>query len=139
MWFYAKSCVFVLQPDADNIIHGPLISEWLSLRHYCVSQLRTIWMHMRNNLGISEEQRSFLVMRCCKRFYEVSSYPTTVILHNNSPTHPPSSPQLLNLESAVPDCLRGVFRSRQELDGYERMWHSCIYQPAWNELHPQVG
>ena len=46
--------------------------------------------------------------------------------------------QLLNTDSVVPDSLRGVFRSRAELDGYETMWHSCVYQPSWNELRPKV-
>ena len=59
------------QPDAETAIHGSIISEWLSVRHYCVSQLRTMWMHLRNNLSLSDEERSFFVMRCTKRLYEV--------------------------------------------------------------------
>ena len=70
---FGSFCMALLvHPDADRTIHGPLISDWLSVRHYCVSQLRTVWMHMRNNLGLSDEERSFLVMRCMNRLYEVS-------------------------------------------------------------------
>ena len=70
---FGSFCMALLvHPDADRTIHGPLISDWLSVRHYCVSQLRTVWMHMRNNLGLSDEERSFLIVRCMKRLYEVS-------------------------------------------------------------------
>ena len=71
---FGSFCMALLtQPDADRAIHGPIISDWLSVRHYCVSQLRTVWLHMRNNLGVSDEERSFLLMRCMKRLYEVST------------------------------------------------------------------
>lgn len=104
------------QPEADAHIHGPLISDWQSVRHYCVSQLMTVWMHMRNNLSISDEERSFLLMRCCKQFYE-----------------------LMNTGSEVSGRFRGVLRSREELDSYERLWHEHIYQPSWKELKPKVS
>ena len=47
--------------------------------------------------------------------------------------------QSVNTESAAPDSKRGLFSSRQELDKYERMWHSMVYQPSWNELQPKVA
>ena len=69
---FASFCIALLtQPDAQKNIHGPIISNWLSVRHYCVSRLRNIWMHIRNNLAISDEERFFLTMRCMERFYEV--------------------------------------------------------------------
>lgn len=69
---FGSFCMALLtQPDSDQRIHGCIISEWLSLRHYCVSQLRTLWMHIRNNLGLSEEQRSFFVMRAMTKLYQV--------------------------------------------------------------------
>jgi len=43
------------------------------------------------------------------------------------------------MNTIVPDTLRGVFRTRQELDGYEQMWHTCIYQPSWSELKAKVN
>ena len=69
--FGAFCMALLTQPEAETTIHGPIISEWLSVRHYCVSQLRTMWMHLRNNLSLSDEERSFFVMRCTKRLYEV--------------------------------------------------------------------
>ena len=69
---FGAFCMSLLtQPEAEAAIHGPIISEWLSVRHYCVSQLRTMWMHLKNNLSLSDEERSFFVMRCTKRLYEV--------------------------------------------------------------------
>ena len=75
---FGSFCIAMLtQPDAQKNIHGPLISRWLSVRHYCVSQLRSIWLHIRNNLGISAEERSFLIMKCMMRFYKVNTGPNT--------------------------------------------------------------
>ena len=69
---FGTLCMALLtQPEAEETIHGSIISKQLSVRHYCVSQLRTVWMHMRNNLGLLDEEQSFLVMRCTKRLYEV--------------------------------------------------------------------
>ena len=72
--FGAFCMALLTQPDSDDKIHGKLISDWISVRHYCVSQLRTLWMHMRNNLNLSEEERTFFVMRAMKKFYEVQYY-----------------------------------------------------------------
>lgn len=68
-------CMSLLtQLSSDEHIHGKIISEWLSLRHYCVSQLKTLWMHIQNNLGLSEEQRAFFVMRALNRFPQVCHF-----------------------------------------------------------------
>ena len=55
--FGAFCMALLTQPEAEAAIHGPLISEWLSVRHYCVSQLRTMWMHIQNNLSLLDEER----------------------------------------------------------------------------------
>ena len=69
---FGTLCMALLtQPEAKAAIHGPIISSWQSVKHYCVSQLRTIWTHMQNNLHLLNEERSFLVMCCTKRLYEV--------------------------------------------------------------------
>ena len=47
-------------------------------------------------------------------------------------------PQLPKTGTIVKDSLRGVFKTREELDGYEKMWHCCVYQPTWNELKNKV-
>ena len=47
--------------------------------------------------------------------------------------------QLLNSDSSHPESHRGVFTSQEQVDGYERMWHSCIYKPSYNELPTKVN
>ena len=65
-------CMALLtQPDALDKIKGPLISGWQPVRLYCISQLRMIWAHIRINLMLSEEEHSFLIMSCMKKFYMV--------------------------------------------------------------------
>ena len=83
---FGTLCMALLtQPKAEAAIRGGVLSGWLSVRHYCVSQLRTVWMHMQNNLVFSDEERSFLVMCCTKRLYEVAilsslNYTTMMII-----------------------------------------------------------
>ena len=69
---FSTFCISLLtQSDSDKKLFGVIISDWISLRHYCVSQLRAIWMHMRNNLSLSEEERVFFLMMSMKRFHQV--------------------------------------------------------------------
>ena len=69
---FGAFCMSLLtQPEAEAAIHGHIISKRLSVQQYCVSKLRTVWKHMRKNLGLSDEERSFLVMCCTKKLYEV--------------------------------------------------------------------
>lgn len=69
--FGAFCMALLTQHKAEADIHGPIISKGLSVRHYCISQLRAVWMHMRNNLNLSDEERSFLVMACTNRLHKV--------------------------------------------------------------------
>ena len=70
---FGTFCISMLtQPDSQSKIHGPIISEWQAIRHYCVSQVKTMWMYLRNNLSLSDEERSFLVTRCLMNMYEVN-------------------------------------------------------------------
>ena len=78
--FAALSVSLLTQPGATEKIHGTVISNWLSIRHYCVSQLRTVWLHIRNNLGISDEERSFFIMRCMKKLFEVSLFTWSMLM-----------------------------------------------------------
>ena len=71
--FGAFCMALLTQPDADTKIHGPIISDWQSIRHYCVSQLKSVWQHMRNNLGLSEEERIFLATKCMEAFQKVET------------------------------------------------------------------
>ena len=70
---FGSFCISLLtQPDSAKHIHGHIISKKQPLRHYCVMQLKEVWMHIQKNLGLSEEQRSFFIMRALGRFLEVS-------------------------------------------------------------------
>ena len=69
--FGAFTMALLTQPDADAQIHGNLISEQLSIRHYCMSQLRALWQHMRNNLALSDEERTLFVNQCLEMFLKV--------------------------------------------------------------------
>ena len=69
--FGAFTMSLLTLPDADARIHGHLISERQSVRHYCVTQLKAMWQHIRNNMGLSEEERTFFVNQCLKTFHEV--------------------------------------------------------------------
>ena len=69
--FGAFCMALLTQPEAEADIHGPIISKRVPVRQYCVSKLRTVWKHIQNNLCLSDEERSFLVMCCTKRLYKV--------------------------------------------------------------------
>ena len=77
------------QPDSQSKIHGSIISEWQAIRQYYVSQVKTLWMHLRNNLSLSDEERSFLVTRCLMNLYEVCALEAILILSvlETSPFH----------------------------------------------------
>ena len=60
--------------DTEAKVHGNLISKKKSIRHFCVSQLKALWQHMRNNLALSEEERTFFVNQCLYTFHEVNSF-----------------------------------------------------------------
>ena len=67
------------QPDSQSKIHESIISEWQAVRHYCVSQVKTLWINLRDNLGLSDEERSFLVTRCLMNLYQVNTHMYIVI------------------------------------------------------------
>lgn len=53
--------------------------------------------------------------------------------------HCPSPFQLFNTKSVAQDSHQGIFKTHQELDTYESMWHTNIYQPSWRELQTNVS
>ena len=50
----------------------------------------------------------------------------------------PYDSQVLSTGTVIPGCLRGTFKTPQELDNYEKVWHTCIYQPSWSKLKEKV-
>ena len=59
---------------------GRVLSDWMSIRHYCITQLRTVWLHMRTNMSIGNEERSFFIMSSMYRLFMVSSVNSTLHL-----------------------------------------------------------
>ena len=65
-------CIALLtQPDADKKLHGPIISSWLPLRHYCLAKLNEISLLIKSQLNIQEEVFFLLIMNCMKKLCEV--------------------------------------------------------------------
>ena len=54
--------------EVDSIFSTGLSKH---VRHHCFSQLCAMWKHMQNNLGLSDEERSFFIMHYTNRLYEV--------------------------------------------------------------------
>ena len=129
-------CMSLLtQPKSSKHIHGNIISKKLPLRHYCMSQLQTLWMHMRDNLGISEEQRAFFVTKALNQFLQVCVVVlnVTCLMQEWSLSQVFFKPQTpASVSSASSMMPSGVFNSRDKLSAYEILWHMSIYQPVWD-------
>ena len=76
LWANAGAfCVGLLtDPEAENKLLGSVFPEHFTVRHFCMSQLRTLWKHLSVSLGISVEERSFLVSRCMWNLMKVQYY-----------------------------------------------------------------
>ena len=61
------------QPDAEQRISGKIIAEMNPIRHYCVSQLRSVWLHMAQNMKITSEERLYFITRCMYSLIQVST------------------------------------------------------------------
>ena len=61
---YGAFCVGLLVDDkAEENMCGHVFPEGFAVREYCVTQLKTMWGHLSSSLGISSEERSYLVSR----------------------------------------------------------------------------
>lgn len=65
----------ITQPNYAERLHGNIISEWQPLRQYCFGQLKTMWANILSSMNISEEQRSFFIMRAMTRLHKVLACP----------------------------------------------------------------
>ena len=71
---FGAFCMSMLtQPDSQSKIHGSLVSKCQPIRHYCVSRVKSLWINLRDNLGLLEEERSFLMNKCLMNLYQVSN------------------------------------------------------------------
>ena len=71
------------------------------------------------------EKYWFMLALCCP-----SVWAAWLHLHTHS--------QVFNSRNTAPNCQQGIFKTCQELDNYERMWHTHIYQPSWSKLKTEV-
>lgn len=50
---------------------GRLLPDWMSIRHYCMKKLKTVWSHIRENMSLCDEERSFFIMRSMYQLFMV--------------------------------------------------------------------
>ena len=69
---FSAFCVSLYtQKGVTEKLSGPVITPTLSIRHYCLGQLQTLWSHIQVNLNITLEEASHLIMRTLLRFLQV--------------------------------------------------------------------
>ncbi len=69
---FAGFCMALIsQADGQKKI-SRVLSSWQPIRHYCVTQLRSLWLHMGNNMRLTLEEQSFFVMKCMETLLKVS-------------------------------------------------------------------
>ena len=71
---FGAFCISMLtQPDGEQqIIQNKILSDINPIRHYCVSQLQSFWLHMQQNMRLSTEELSFFMTKCMYSLIEVS-------------------------------------------------------------------
>ncbi|XP_065828093.1 uncharacterized protein [Oscarella lobularis] len=109
MSFGALSVSLLTQPDAGAIIKGRVISDWQSVRHYCMNQVKTLWAFLRENLKFSDEERTFFVTSALHKFLEVGTKSTSDI--------------------SLP-----IFKTQTEVDVYELSFHEQVFQPVLSQF-----
>ena len=103
MNFGAFTVSIVTQPKALNNLSGLIFSEWKQAGLYCLSQLRTIWLHMQLHLELKQEELGEFLTNCFYDFYLLALMP-------NSPLDPM------------------VFKSTEEVEKYEFAIHTQVYE-----------
>ena len=65
LWANAGAfCVGLLtDTESESKMCGSVFPKYFSVRQFCMKQLKTLWGHLSTSLGISVEERSFLVSR----------------------------------------------------------------------------
>ena len=63
---------------------GGVISDLQSVRHYCLSQVKTMWMLMRNNLDFCDEERTLFVTSALHKIFEVRCNSLMCCSHTSS-------------------------------------------------------
>ena len=118
-------------PDRVHITIQSLCLDESDVIRHCKYWLHLILWCYRESWTVSIEWANCVIAVWCSVALSLLSSQLVLEPHDSVLPHF----QLLS----VPYTLQGVFRTRQELDGYEQMWHTCIYQPSWCELKAKVS
>ena len=70
LWINVASfCVSLLTRGYERL--SGILSSTVPMEKHCVSQLRHIWKFMRNNMQLTDEELSYLVMMCMTAYLQV--------------------------------------------------------------------
>ena len=71
LWINVASfCVYLLVQEGEGL--SGILSGRVPAEKYCIFQLRNIWNFMKSNMQLIDEELSYLVMMCTRRFLQVS-------------------------------------------------------------------
>ena len=140
LWINAASfCVSLLTRDRERL-SGILsnTSSRAQIEEHCVSQLRHLWKFMRNNMQLTDEELSYLVMMCMRTNLQVC-------VHIGYIKNGLADYCLLCYFSASPQCwttsreiMSGIFKKPEKVAVYERQWHTNIFLPCLKNLRAEV-
>ena len=72
LWMnFSAFCVGLITRQYTEEQLRTLLSDDLPVRSYCISQVRSLWSYMRNNLLTLDEELAFLVQRCSNSLLQV--------------------------------------------------------------------
>ena len=70
LWINVASfCLSLLTQEGETL--SGILSSSVPVERYCVSELHHLWMFMRNNMQLTDEELSYLVMMCMRRYLQV--------------------------------------------------------------------
>lgn len=71
---FGAFCISMLtQPDGEQqIIQNKIIGDTNPIRHYCVSQLRSFWLHMQQHMRLSKDEFHFFMRQCMHSLIKVN-------------------------------------------------------------------
>ena len=67
---FGAFCLHLLT-QRNATLKGTVISDYQPVRHYCLKQMKLMWLHISVNLGLTPEQQSLLVVRAMQRMIQV--------------------------------------------------------------------
>ena len=70
LWINVASfCLSLLTQEGETL--SGILSSSVPVERYCVSELHHLWTFMRNNMQLPDEELSYLVMMCMRRYLQV--------------------------------------------------------------------